>query len=236
MRWLSCGPVIASNWKLYDAPLFQGLAKNQVEHVLGAMQPRRMEAGEYIFRMGDEGVSLYLVAEGRVHVFRNSLEGREKSLAFFSPGDVFGEMSLVEARPRSAHAVALEDTVVLQLFADHYRHLIQRYPLLAHNLARIIAERLRRASEEVVLLSFENARVKMAHALLKLYHQRLGRATERGWLIPETHKRLANHAGTSRETVTRVIREFKKEGLVEDHPQGVLLKDLEGLEAILWGL
>jgi len=171
-----------------------------------------------------------------VKIYRESLDGREKVLAFVHPGEVFGEMSLVEDRPRSATALAVEPTVVLALFRDLYLQLIRRYPLIAHNLARIIAGRLREMNEEVVILSFEESKSRVAYALLKLYRHRHGHPTEEGWFVPVVHLEVAHLAGTSRETATRVLHALREMGAIQAADGGVVIRDLAILEEVLYGL
>jgi len=221
---------------LNSSPLLDGLPPHSVEIVREACPVWTFESGEAIFRKGDPGEALYIVLSGEVRIFRESLEGRPKVLAYVHPGDVFGEMSLVEERPRSASAVAETATEVLVLFRDTYFNLLRRFPLLGHNLARIIAGRLREMNDELLFLTFEEAKSKVAFALLKLYRHQHGRSHNGGWYIPIVHQEIANLAGTSRETATRVVHELRSKGILETRQGGVLIRDLKALEQVLYGL
>jgi len=221
---------------LEKSPLLLDLPPDAQEVLLDACPTWRFKKGETIFQVGDPGQALYVVLSGKVKIFRESLEGKNKLLAYVHPGEVFGEMSLVEDRPRSASALAVAPTSVLVLFRDTYLNLLKRFPLLGHNLARIIASRLREMNEELLFLTFEEARSKVAFALLKLHRHRHSVPEEGGWFVPVVHQELANLAGTSRETVTRVVQELKNRGLIEVFHGGILIKDLEGLERVLYGL
>jgi len=221
---------------LSQSELFIGLPPEAPRVVAAACQARRFPKGSVLFEKGDPGDSLYILLSGKVRIYRESLAGKLKTLAYFHPPQVFGEMSLVEDRPRSATAVAEEATEVLVLYRDYYLQLIRRYPLLAHNLARIVAARLREMNDEVLFLTFEEARSKVAFALLKLRRHRHGAPREQGWFVPIVHQEIANLAGTSRETATRVVHELRDRGVIESVPGGLLLKDLEALETVLYGL
>ena len=221
---------------LAKSPLFIDLPPEAYEVIPQASTRWSYRKGQKIFQKGDRGDALYIVLKGEVRIFRESMEGRPMILAFLHPGDVFGEMSLVEDRPRSATAVAETETEVLALFRDRYLNLLKRFPRLGHNIARIIAARLREVNDELLLFAFEEARVKVAFALLKLYRQRRGKPREEGWFIPVVHQEIANLAGTSRETATRVVHELRDQGVLENVPGGLLLKDPEALEKILYGL
>ncbi len=221
---------------LSQSELFIGLPAEAPRVFAGACQLRRYPEGAVLFQKGDPGDALYLVLSGKVRIFRESLAGKKKTLAYFHPPQVFGEMSLVEDRPRSATAVAEAPTELLVLYRDYYLQLIRRFPLLAHNLARIVAARLREMNDEVLFLTFEEARSKVAFSLLKLHRHRHGEPREAGWFVPIVHQEVANLAGTSRETATRVVHELRDRGIVESVPGGLLLKDLEALEEVLYGL
>jgi len=220
---------------LRASELFEGLPDSALRHFLDATVERTAAANEEIFSLGESGEALYLVVSGKVRIFRDSLNGRRKSLAFINPGGVFGEMSLVEERPRSASAEAVEDTTLRMMFRDYYCHYIERYPRFAHNIARIIASRLREANDEVLLLTFEEARTKIAYSLLKMARHNLGRSVSSGWQLPLVHQEVANLAGTSRETATRVLHEFRDRGILSLSPGGIVILDVSRLEEQLFG-
>jgi len=221
---------------LSQSPLLDGLPPHSTEILREACPTWSFEPGEAIFRKGDPGEALYIVLSGKVRIFRESLEGRPKVLAYVHPSGVFGEMSLVEGRPRSASAVAETPTKVLVLFRDTYFNLLRRFPLLGHNLARIIASRLREMNDELLFLTFEEAKSKVAFALLKLYRHKHGEPRDGGWYIPIVHQEIANLAGTSRETATRVVHELRSKGILETRQGGVLIRDVKALEQVLYGL
>lgn len=225
-----------ANEVLSRSPLLDELPPHSIEIIREACPVWKYEAEEAIFRKGDPGEALYIVLSGEVRIFRESLEGRPKVLAYVHPSGVFGEMSLVEERPRSASAVAETPTQVLVLFRDTYFNLLRRFPRLGHNLARIIAGRLREMNDELLFLTFEEAKSKVAFALLKLYRHKHGEPRDGGWYIPIVHQEIANLAGTSRETATRVVHELRSKGILETRQGGILIRDAKALEQVLYGL
>jgi len=179
---------------------------------------------------------LYVIQRGKVKISHCNLDGKEKMLAYLAPGKIFGEMSLVDGKPRSATATAVKNTILYALYAEEYWSLIGRYPLIAHNLARILAQRLREMNREVEVLTFEESRGKVAYALLKLYRQEFGEPTTRGRLLPLTQRELADIAGTSRETVTRVISQFQNLKYLNSETGQIEVFDPAGLEKVLYDL
>ncbi|TBH21327.1 Crp/Fnr family transcriptional regulator [Thermus thermamylovorans] len=212
------------------SPLFLDLNLEEARLARSYFTPLAYPRGKPIFHQGDLGQSLYLVEWGRVRLYRTHLGGQEKTLGFLGPGGVFGEMSLLDASERSASAVAEEDTLLLALYREPYLGLIRRLPLVAHNLARILAHRLREANLELDLLAFEEAQSRVAYALLKLLRQGYGPR------LRLRHQDLAALAGASRETVTRVLHQLKDQGVLRLAPGEVEVADAKLLEEVAFGL
>ncbi len=218
------------------SPLFAGVDPTAREIAAQAFRPLSVPGGKTVFEAGDDGHALYVIKKGKVKVSHSNLDGKEKVLAYLGPGEVFGEMSMVDERPRSATATAIKPTMLYALYLEEYWGLINRYPRIAHNLARIIARRLREMNHEVEVLTFKEARGKVAYALLKLHRHNYGEPTRRGRLLAVTQRQLADMAGTSRETVTRVVNEFEMRGFLESNQGTIELFDARGLEKVLYDL
>jgi CRP/FNR family cyclic AMP-dependent transcriptional regulator len=181
-------------------PLFHGLTPEEEALARSYFLRQAYPKGKPVFHQGDLGQALYLVERGRVRLFRTHLGGQEKTLGYVGPGEIFGEMSLLDG---SASALAEEEALLLVLHREAYLALIRRLPLIAHNLARLLAHRLREADLELDLMAFEEAKSRVAYALLKLLRQGIGPK------IRARQQELAALAGASRETVTRALQELK---------------------------
>ncbi len=216
--------------------LFEGVPPEGYEIAEQAFRTLSLKPGQTVFEAGDAGHALYLIRAGKVKISHRNLDGREKVLAYLNPGEIFGEMSLVDDEPRSATATAVEHTIIHALYLEEYWGLVRRFPQVAHNLARIIARRLREMNHEVEVLTFEEARGKVAYALLKLYRHKYGEATPRGRRMSLTHRELADLAGTSRETATRVLGQFQELGLIVSGSRVIEVLDPTGLENVLYDL
>ncbi len=216
--------------------LFAGVDRTGLEIAAQALRPLSFGPGQRVFEAGEDGHALYIIQRGKVKISHCNLDGKEKMLAYLTSGKIFGEMSLVDGSPRSATATAVESTVLYALYTEEYWSLINRYPRIAHNLARILAQRLREMNHEVEVLTFEESRGKVAYALLKLYRQEYGRETARGRLLELTQRELSDLAGTSRETVTRVLGEFQRRGYLSSEKGQIEVYDPAGLENVLYDL
>jgi len=212
------------------SPLFHGLTPEEETLARSYFLRQAYPKGKAVFHQGDLGQALYLVERGQVRLFRTHLGGQEKTLGYVGPGEVFGEMSLLDGCERSASAVAEEESQLLALHREAYFALIRRLPLVAHNLARLLAHRLREADLELDLMAFEEAKSRVAYALLKLLRQ------GKGPRIRVRQQELAALAGASRETVTRVLQELKAQGAVRLAPGEVEVLSPGLLEEVAFGL
>jgi uncharacterized membrane protein len=128
---------------LADVPIFRLLDDTERSTLAALFQERACVVGETIFHGGEPGDELFLVKEGRVHVFLTSDSGDKIILADAAPGDVFGEISLLDGGPRTASAAAVDATTVLTLDRDKLFELVQQHPHVALDLLTVMGQRLR---------------------------------------------------------------------------------------------
>lgn len=193
---------------LAKVPFFSGVAPDHLETLARSLQRRTVRAGKAIFRQDDPGSSLYVIESGVVKVQRASPEGKEVILAILGPGDFFGELALLDGEPRSADAVAKEDTAVLVLERDDFIAFLDREPAVATKLLAALSRRLRRTDQLVQDAAFLDVPARLARALLQLAES------------PEattglTQSELAAMVGASRESVNRWLQFYRRRGLIE---------------------
>jgi CRP-like cAMP-binding protein len=177
--------------------------------------------------------------EGRLRVVGEGGDGREVVFNYMDPGDVIGEISLLDAQPRSASVEAVEESTLLALHRRDLLPFFERNPKAAMRLASVLAERLRRISELVEDTVFLGLPSRLAKKLLALA-QRYGKETPQGLLIDlklPQHE-LGELVGTSRESINKQLRQWGEEGLVHVEGGYVTLVDrsrLEDLARLLGG-
>src|SRR5207248_7876951 len=132
------------------------------------MRPRAYRRGEVVFHQGDPGEALHVVRQGRVKIVLLSESGEEAVLGLLGPGDVFGEMALLDGGPRSATIVALEPVETATLRRDDLLRLLRRSPAAVDGLLAALARKIRQASEEVGDLMFLGQQAHLAKKLLEL--------------------------------------------------------------------
>lgn len=204
-------------------------------HLLGTLEPaalrellakartRRFAAGETVFRKGDAGDGLYGVLDGGIVVTVESEAGKELILNRFGPGDLFGEIALLDGQGRTATAVAREPSVLLFIARQVFLPFIEARPKVAVRMIALLCERLRRTTQLVEDSTFLNVPGRLAKQLAALA---AGHATEGAFDLPISQDELARTLGVSREIVSRQLSIWKKAGLVELRRGHIVVRDI----------
>ena len=193
--------------------------------MLGFVVARRYGAGEVIFRKGDAGESMMLIAAGTVKVSALGPDGREAVLAVLDQGEILGEMAILDNKPRSADATALEPCEMLVLRQRDFLPFLERNPAVAVRLLAMLSERLRRTSELLEDRMLRHLPGRLAKALLDL--GKCGKVPcPPGTRIPLVvrQKVFASLLGTTRESLNKLLHAWEKEGLVRLERGSVVLQ------------
>lgn len=216
---------------LRSIPLFAEMDDNELQRLATDLRRHRFAAGQTVFFQGDPGDALYIIQAGLVRIYVLAEDGQEVSMILCGPGDFFGEMALLDKRPRSASAVAMEDSVLLVLSDAHfYYHLRENYQL-ALNLMSTLSTRVRETTQAVQLLSSLDVSQRLIKKLLSLA-QRQGTTTEEGVRIRGrlTQTELASLISATRESTNRALRALVRRGLVEVRHGRIILLQPQELE------
>ena len=209
---------------LRNVCIFKGLGNETLERLAELLRPMVFVKDARIVGQQEPGDALYVVTAGKVKVALHGDNGREMILCIFKPGDFFGEMSLLDGQPRSASVIALEESSALRLSREDFIHELERSPSMALNILAEMSLRLRRADEVIGNLGLLDVYGRLARVLIDLA-RREGQVTDEGVLIRERpiQQDLAGMIGTSRETVSRVLSEFQRRGLLSMQGKSLLL-------------
>jgi CRP-like cAMP-binding protein len=207
--------------------LFAALDEAQLRQVAEQLRPRRYRRGETVFVTGEPGTSLCLVNAGRIKLALTSPEGREVILDVLGPGEVFGELALLDGEPRSADAVALQQTELLLLQRDEFIRFLRAEPEVAITLLGVLSRRIRRDTLLVQDAAFLDVPGRLARVIL-----RLAERGEDGHLCtPQlTQSDLAAAAGTTRETLNKFLGIFADQGLIQWRNSRVEVLDADRLQ------
>jgi CRP-like cAMP-binding protein len=207
---------------LRSIPLFARVAEGDLEQIASHLIERRYPRNTTIVEEGLAGDYMYIIREGRVKVTKLSEDGREKILEFLEAGAFVGEMALLERAPRSASVKTLSAVRLLALSRNDFLSLLRRSPDLALAVIEVLCGRLRTQNEQASALSFQRVKDRTKGLLQRLARSEHGEGTLSTPTL--THQQIADMIGTSRETVTRVVKELKQEGWLDQEGKHYLVR------------
>lgn len=218
---------------LRKIPFLRQLAAKDLKEIYKISRTREYGPGEAIFSKSSPADRMFIVLTGRVKIFAPSLSKKRKTFAYLQPGDFFGEMALLEGKPRSASAEAVEFSKLLVITAQDFKRLLLRDPQLALYLLRTVSQRLRKANEEIEGLLFRNILGRVAKTLLDL--SRRGTQQRDGQVLLDEHytqQELADIVGTTREPLTRAISALRRAQLLAVKEDRYLITNPDKLSAL----
>ena len=200
---------------LRQVPLFEGLDDEQLDAIALVTITRRFDKHQVIILAEEEGDALFIISSGQVRVSIVSEDGREVILSLLGTGSVFGELSLLDGKPRSANVVATENTDLYMLRRSDFLQLVYKVPQIAVGLLAELAARLRKTDRKIEGLALLDVTSRISETLLQLADEH-GTETDDGVLLKSrpTHQQIANMSGTTRETVSRVLKRLEKQGYI----------------------
>ena len=211
---------------LQKVPLFSQLAPAELQRVVEVARERSYPKNSVILFEDDPGDALYVVATGQTKVVLIGEDGREVILSVLGEGEFFGEMALIDDEPRSAHVIAMEDSSLIVLRREDFQGILMHAPGIALALLKELSRRLRRVDEKVGSLVLLDVHGRVAQLLLELADETDGQRITRRL----THHTIAQMIGSSRETVSRTMREFVDKGLIDVSRKDILIRDRGTLE------
>jgi CRP/FNR family transcriptional regulator len=177
--------------------------------------PRHFEAGEVVFREGDQSDTCYIVRTGHVRAIREHTDGRTITLATFGPGEIFGELAIFDEERRSATIECLDETDLVAILANDMRRMLREHPDIAVKLLAALSRRLRETNERLTRQSFQTVQSRVASVLAELViAARSEGAGEADVLITATQADLAQLAGSSRESASRFLAVLERAGII----------------------
>jgi len=213
---------------LRRVPLFSDLSDAELARFAEVLREREYPKNSVILFEDDPGDALYVVCTGQVKVVLIGEDGREVILSVLTDGDFFGEMSLIDDEPRSAHVIAMKDSQLLVLRREDFQAQLEVQPKIALKLLRVLVQRLRRADEKIGGLVLLDVNGRVARLLLDMAEEGGGPKITRRL----THHTIAQMIGSSRETVSRAMRELVARGLIEVTRREISIRDRDGLATL----
>jgi CRP-like cAMP-binding protein len=215
---------------LANHPLFGQLAPEELERLLAYMRLVRQPARTVLFRKGDPGTHMVVVVRGRVKVCTHSEDGKELVLNLINPGEVVGEIALLDGSDRTADAVTLADSDLLILERRDFIPFLQRHPDACMRLFAVLCARLRKTSELLEEALFLEGSSRLAKRLVHLA-EIFGKPVPGGVRvdIPLSQQQLGNMVGMSRESMNKQLKQWRHDGLIRIEDGRYVLTNLNAL-------
>jgi CRP/FNR family cyclic AMP-dependent transcriptional regulator len=220
-------------WYLQRFRLLEAMSPPQMEMALKMTRMLEVKRGQTIYMEGDPSDQLFLLKVGVVKISTAPADRPETILALLYPGDIFGELAMVEDTPRDHVATAHEDVVLCALSRDMLLKMAQETPALGYHITKVMGLRVKRFRTRIEELLYKSAHARIAHTLLDLASD-YGIPDSEGILVPLRLNQadLGNLVGLARETVNTVLQDFKQRGLVEAGRRNIRIIDPHRLRAV----
>lgn len=218
---------------LRGTTLFAGLGDADADAILAYARLVPYPAGAEIFSKGVAGDSMMAVLKGHVRISAPSAEGKEVIFNIMGPGEVFGEIALLDGDERTADAVAMTDCELLTVDRRSFLPLLERRPDLCIRLLVLLCERLRRTDEQVEDALFRHLESRLAKGLLRLASEH--GTGERGALrigFELSQGELASIVGGSRESINKHLRAWQRRGIIDLERGRIVIRDVEALRRL----
>ena len=214
---------------LHNYDLFSKLSPKQIDRLAACIVTKSVPHGTNIFAKGDPGSSLFAICQGIVKITVPSVDGHDAVFNVMGKGDIFGEIALLDGRPRTADAVAITDCELFVIERRDFLPLVRDEPEIALKLIEILCDRLRRTTEQVENLMFLHLPGRLAKTFLRLSNGN-GLACERK--VTVTQKDLGAIIGMSRESTNRQLRIWEEQEWVRLERGGIIILSVKALERV----
>lgn len=212
---------------LGHVPIFAGLSGGEAEEIARIASTRSFQKSDSVYRVGDQGGTLFVLHTGSVKIYRLSINGKEQVLRVAEPGDFIGELSLFSSLPLTDNAQALENTTMCVLQGVELKELMGKYPSIAFKVMDVMSRRLESADNLIQSINLSSVTQRLAQSLLD-------QANTKDVVVLQMAKGdFASQLGMSQETLSRKLNSLQEEGLIElSGHRKIIIRDKTALEDI----
>lgn len=210
---------------LRSVPIFSELTEADFSSLAKVANRRRYPKDSVVFFENEQGDFFFMILEGRIKVTILGDDGREVILSLLGSGDFFGEMALLDNEPRSATAIAVEDTELLSLHRNDFQSVLTDNRSITMGLIKVLTGRLRRANHQISTLALLDVYGRVARVIVDMAREE-GRRLKDGRIAfrRATHQEIANRIGTTRETVTRMLKDLERQGMIHIEGREIIVQ------------
>ena len=210
---------------LKTVPLFSLFSDHQLAALFPAIQHRSYPRHSFMLRAGEKSDALYIILSGRAKIVIDDGEGREVTLTTIGPSEFFGEMSLIDEKPRSASVEALEPCEVLYISKPAFMACLKDNFDAAMLILRSVVGRLREADRKIASLALMDVHGRVARLIMDLAKESNG-----NWVVDTGSEEMARMVGASREMVSRVLKDMRDSGLIRRDKRKIIVLDRASMD------
>jgi CRP-like cAMP-binding protein len=210
---------------LRSVPIFSELTEADFQSLAKVANRRRYPKDSVVFFENEQGDFFFMILDGRIKVTILGDDGREVILSLLGSGDFFGEMALLDNEPRSATAIAVEDSELLSLHRNDFQNVLTDNRSITVGLIKVLTARLRRANHQISTLALLDVYGRVARVIVDMAREE-GRRLKDGRIAfrRATHQEIANRIGTTRETVTRMLKDLERQGMIHIEGREIIVQ------------
>jgi len=221
-------------WYLKHINLFSTLSQTELQEIERITRMQEVKKRQPLYLPGDPSNTIYLLKKGRVKIATTAPSGKEVTFDILEPGEIFGELEVLEDAPRHTIAEPLEDVLICALHREDFDPYLRDHPDLTVKLTKLIGLRLRKIQSRVEDLVFRDVPARLAHLLLDLGKSHgVPDGTATRIRAKLTHQEMANLIGCSRETVSTTLGQFRDKGLIRVDNRSLTILDRNGLDRLV---
>lgn len=221
-------------WYLKHINLFSTLSQAELQEIERITRMQEVKKRQPLYLPGDPSNTIYLLKKGRVKIATTASSGKEITFDILEPGEIFGELEVLEDAPRHTMAETLDDALICALSREDFDRYLRDHPNLTVQLTKLIGLRLRKIQSRIEDLVFRDAPARLAHLLLELSKTQ-GVPVTSGIRIRAklTHQEMANLIGCSRETVSTILGQFREQAFIRTDRRTITILNPDGLSRLV---
>lgn len=211
-------------------PLFASLSAEGHQDLASMLKRKSLGKDEVLFRQGDEGAALYIILQGRIKISVSRRTDRV-TLAVLGPGEFLGEMALLDGLPRSADAVAWEDSHLYVLSRKDFLSFLSRHGNAAHAILASLSRRLRKTDDQLAEMCFLNLSTRLAQKLVEMADlQSTADNDPSACRLKTSQRELGDILGVSRESINKELKYLRDQGIVSTERNFIVIHNLAALK------
>jgi CRP/FNR family cyclic AMP-dependent transcriptional regulator len=200
---------------LDNCVLFSGLSTNERAAISARARIRIYRAGETVFSIGSPGDQMMALLSGSIRISVPASQGKELFLASIHPGEIFGELAVLDGNERSADAIAENACMLAILDRDDILSFFERNPSVWPKLVKVLVQRLRGTDEAFAEVALLQLPVRLAKTILRTLNRETNSGVAKTFKTRLSQRELANRVGSTRESVNKCFRNWQREGIVQ---------------------